>query len=516
MLAIIFVGNLFASNVQAEMKNYSGRGAALFDFGDEDAQAGETIKNVAKLRAIKQAFEKAGFFVLSYAEETLNGKTTDEYISAIVRDMATIENEKIDKYFFNSEEYNRPGYIYEANLIAKIDTDKIAKYFQLDSGEKQKLIERDQVAKKNFEEIDSEFENLRRTADQKTQAQIKSELEKIDNKISATENKNIKIFIATGKAILYFDNGDKQAEETAKNVAKLRALKDVKQKVGNYIKDFSKNLNITLTDNNISNILNEISEIIDVKYEKLSSKNSKGKDVSAYESTVTIKIENEKLEKAISKISSEQKNIPMIFSQPVEIGEFYQDQRAGGFGINGATSNENLVENPQIKSFDRPVAGVSKFGNDDKALYIHFNSLLSRRGSEYIKFGGKNFKNTVQINLMDVTLFKIFGNNEITFYPIRKNWDIPFPYEHYVLLGRKTDGTCIKYFDTEDLCKKYFGTSDNISIKKLSTNGSTIVLYYSRCNKEKYFYDNKIDERGEFRFKWDDAVQWFGIEQIKY
>jgi len=382
MLAIIFAGNFFASNVQAEIKNYSGRGAALFDFGDEDAKTTETAKNIAKLRAIKQAFEKAGFFILSYAEETLNGKTTDEYISAIVRDMATIENEKIDKYFFNSEEYNRPGYIYEANLIAKIDTDKIAKYFQLDSGEKQKLIERDQVAKKNFEEIDSEFENLRKTADTKTQAQIKSELEKIDNKISS-QNKPV-----------------------------------------------------------------------------------------------------------------EQKNIPMIFSQPVEIGEIYTDPSLNGIIIRNAT---NIYGNISEKFGKENVYSTVKavFGKENYILHLHFQPYSA-------VYGGEDVLNTVNVALVDgnCIISKVENNKNIPLFLI---FDMGGGGITYALIGKMTKGKWVKYFDTFDNSKDY--SIGKVFINEIFCREDKIIMKYR---------ERQSNKTGEFRFKWDNAAQWFGIEQIKY
>ena len=391
ILAIIFAGNFFASNVQAEIKNYSGRGAALFDFSDEDAKTTETVKNVAKLRAIKQAFEKAGFFVLSYTEETLNGKTTDEYISAIVRDMATIENEKIDKYFFNSEEYNRPGYIYEANLIAKIDTDKIAKYFQLDYGEKQKLIERDQVAKKNFEEIDSEFENLRKTADQKTQAQIKSELEKIDNKIS-TQNKHA------------------------------------------------------------------------------------------------------------------EKNIPMIFSQPVEIGyigytpgspydrEFYIDKASA-------------IKATPAKHKTHYTKGLAYWGTGKDLIYCHFDE-------GFIKFGDENISNTVEVNPISARIYKVNNSKNKTIYIVDTRWGSASSFWRnfgYDVIGKMDNGKWVKYFSVSGSFNPRTFNADKVSPhpENLICKDDTIIIE---------FYPNSHDGKKvyEMRYKWDEKAQWFGIEQIKY
>ena len=61
VFAIIFA-NIFASNVHAEMQTYEGKDVAMFDFGEDDAEIINAVKNVAKMRAIQAARDKAGVF----------------------------------------------------------------------------------------------------------------------------------------------------------------------------------------------------------------------------------------------------------------------------------------------------------------------------------------------------------------------------------------------------------------------------------------------------------------------
>ena len=55
------------SVVHAEMQTYEGKDVAMFDFGEDDAEIIETVKNVAKMRAIQAARDKAGVYLKSYS-----------------------------------------------------------------------------------------------------------------------------------------------------------------------------------------------------------------------------------------------------------------------------------------------------------------------------------------------------------------------------------------------------------------------------------------------------------------
>ena len=86
--------------------------------------------------------------------------------------------------------------------------------------------------------------------------------------------------------------------------------------------------------------------------------------------------------------------------------------------------------------------------------------------------------------------------------------------DKYVLLGRKSDGIFVKYFDTWIISETYFGQGKRIPPGAFYSDwyckGNTVVIEYSKYDKM-----GKI-KIGEFRFKWDEKAQWFSVEQVKY
>lgn len=199
----------------------------------------------------------------------------------------------------------------------------------------------------------------------------------------------------------------------------------------------------------------------------------------------------------------------MTFSQPVKIGKVSDSGIVGGgYNFEGDVSNTGTKKNNEY--YD----GVVAFGKGEDLIYLHYNNKNFQDKNLKRHYGGKNFNNTfafTQAYGCDFTQIKT--NQNITFYMVHEQqFDIRG--EKYVLLGRKSDGTFIKYFDTWAISETYFGKG-----KKFPPNDfysgwyckdDTIVIEYSRYNKT-----GKI-KAGEFRFKWDDAAQWFGIEHIVY
>ena len=84
------------------------------------------------------------------------------------------------------------------------------------------------------------------------------------------------------------------------------------------------------------------------------------------------------------------------------------------------------------------------------------------------------------------------------------------PEADYLIIGKKSDGRFVKYIDTRDITRRYFGWDGTgvspIVYLDMYTQGNTLIVpyYHLRNNKS----------RREFRFKWDDKAQWFGVEQI--
>ena len=201
----------------------------------------------------------------------------------------------------------------------------------------------------------------------------------------------------------------------------------------------------------------------------------------------------------------------MTFSQPVKIGMINVSQvgkSAGGVSIEGATYNDgeyfskypyNVGNN---KSYGK---GISRFGDGEDALYFHYDMYKS-----VTKFGGKNISNTVDKKIFCDEIYKITSDGGVTLYPIR------FIYGSeslYTIIGRQKDGKWVTFINSDELARKYLGFIEFGTVAypvfSLSCEGDTLVMKYRTLRRSKVF-------EGEFRFKWDDAAQWFGIEHIVY
>ena len=208
--------------------------------------------------------------------------------------------------------------------------------------------------------------------------------------------------------------------------------------------------------------------------------------------------------------------LAMTFSQPVEIGNFVA-VNVGGFSFRSVSENNGtLVKNGRKGVYER---GIARFGNDSDALFFHYkNGTLEKRYSDYIMaFGSDNIKNTVNVNVMTPKIYKINSDNGITFYLIKDGYDLPEE-NCFTLIGRRKDGVWVKYFETVQVTDKYFGkppkvwSANSIWCDNFKLAGDTMVIEYQQYNivQKKYF------KAGEFRFKWDDKAQWFGVEQVVY
>ena len=110
---------------------------------------------------------------------------------------------------------------------------------------------------------------------------------------------------------------------------------------------------------------------------------------------------------------------------------------------------------------------------------------------------------------------KITGENGYTFYHLSSGYDIAEDGDE-TLIGRLPDGKFVKYFDTADISKRYFGSHWGVYYKKISVRGDTITIYYDRTISSSSFNPTKVEESGEFRFRWDETAKWFSIEQMVY
>lgn len=210
----------------------------------------------------------------------------------------------------------------------------------------------------------------------------------------------------------------------------------------------------------------------------------------------------------------------MIFSQPIKLGSIFNTP-AGGFTFEGASQNNgSLYKFSKWQNETVYGKGIARFGNGSDALYFHYDESspygLNAQGQKCnAEFGDISGKNTFSfwIREQSYIIEQIKTNEDITLYILtRSAWGVD--YTNYILIGRRKDGIFVKYFETDDIRQQYFGKSGREGripfVRNVSCSGDTIIIGYERYGKSGSF------KAGEFRFKWDDKAQWFGVEQIKY
>lgn len=204
----------------------------------------------------------------------------------------------------------------------------------------------------------------------------------------------------------------------------------------------------------------------------------------------------------------------MTFYQPIEIGEFGYGVQSpiGGYSIKGATSNNGNYYTKNKKDNTRTYGkGMAIFGEGNDSISIHYD-FDNLRG---IKCGDKNISNSVLISTGPFgNILQIKNDSEITFYYM----SFGYKYSHFYIIGKRKDGRWIKYIDSSEIEKKYSTKASfygpqypplkgTKNLKNIYCQNDTIIVPYG---------DHGDVKLGEFRFKWDDAAQWFGVEQVVY
>lgn len=236
--------------------------------------------------------------------------------------------------------------------------------------------------------------------------------------------------------------------------------------------------------------------------------------------------------------------LAMTFSQPVKIGHMFGTPM-GGFVIEGATKNNGeLFRMRNGKTVDSKTyrgtvygKGIAQFGNGEGALYLHYD--FYKYGIDYgkglggnyqegakngVKFGGKISEQLISFNQQifetACSIERISTDKNLTLYMLI--YSPAAGSQNYILIGRRSDGVWVKYFDMEDINGKYFGLSKNdygttmgnrclIIYEKYRCQDDTIIISYKRSHGRSGYV-----KEGEFRFRWDTAAQWFGVEQVIY
>lgn len=201
------------------------------------------------------------------------------------------------------------------------------------------------------------------------------------------------------------------------------------------------------------------------------------------------------------------------FSSLIGIG-YISGTPIGGFRIEGTsynngTSYKNGKFNKEWGTLYEK--GLASYGEGNAALYVHYDCSYSPNRSYSdaytLHLGDKNKIKTIAIPSGEgyqVAIYRIENDTKKNLYLLYST-GASVERSTYILLGRREDGIFVKYFDTRDVIKNYFGGNRSTYVKNVVLYQDTIIIEYERL-------DNK--EKGSFKFKWDDAAQWFSVEHI--
>ena len=199
-----------------------------------------------------------------------------------------------------------------------------------------------------------------------------------------------------GKDVAMFDFGEDDAQivATVKNIAKNRAIQAAREKAGVYIQSFSRMVNGVLTDDDISAVTNNISEILDVKYEKdffnaVDAKgNSYGQPGVLYQAIVTVKIDTSGITEYLQKDSQEKAKIIQqnknLQSSLVEAEGNFEDTRS-----NAKTKSVAEIK-AELQKVDKELSAAEKISEGNKFAYQKNYSAAAEKYNEAIEINSSS------------------------------------------------------------------------------------------------------------------------------
>lgn len=199
----------------------------------------------------------------------------------------------------------------------------------------------------------------------------------------------------------------------------------------------------------------------------------------------------------------------MQFFQSEKLGyiSFYMAQNGGVYFQGESNVNGKYRSSSNGAGREYYGKGLVKYGSGHDAMYIHFDT--SEPYHCNARVGSKEIGNTIEVFLQSDTIKRIKTDAGITLYV--------FDYSHsfqrfYTIVGVTPSGKFVKYIDARVITSKYYGegAKKSIQFQNLICSGDTIIIPYA------FYYGTYIENIGEFRFKWDENAQWFGIEQVLY
>ncbi len=167
--------------------------------------------------------------------------------------------------------------------------------------------------------------------------------------------------------------------------------------------------------------------------------------------------------------------------------------------------------------------GTATFGTGKDILYFYYDCTQMNSESYLPVFGDKEKRNLIFVSASegDTCSVRFLPNDAgITMY-LLVNSGQSAGTTNYILLGKQPDGAFVKYIDMDLILGQYFGIEPNQSGRRIKMKGpwfdkcyvqeDTIIIEYRLFASKQGYY-----KAGEFRFKWDDEAQWFGVAQVVY
>ena len=205
----------------------------------------------------------------------------------------------------------------------------------------------------------------------------------------------------------------------------------------------------------------------------------------------------------------------MTFQQPASIGKIGFPVQAPyrGLIVDGATYNDGTPyrENRGVTTYTN---GTARFGEGTNALWCRYNFSEENNDDCFVKFGGANdFVLTQDISYREI--FQIDNDAGRSLYAIYHTYCVT----DLKILGVR-NGKWFVFIDSKKISDEYFDGKDGYKLDGgvlydvPTCSGDTIIVTYRRWHWSTG--DGVSEPEGEFRFKWNDKTQRFGVKQIIY
>lgn len=217
----------------------------------------------------------------------------------------------------------------------------------------------------------------------------------------------------------------------------------------------------------------------------------------------------------------------MRMQSPVEIGNVSL-LPMGYFEVKGATTHEGVpFKNSSYTSFRSSDGskifdkGMAAFGSGSDSIYLYYDArdgratyLPNKSNSFVSKIGDKDFTNSIDITVSVMTHINCIKTDSAETMYLLVNEDAGgITGITYTLIGRRSDGSYVKYFDTDDIIGRYYAKKREIKMQSIKIENDEIICDYT-VNRYGYVgpnYRKTYEGYGRLCFKWDDKAKWFGV-----